>query len=52
MINVSKQYFYISIGGGWGLRMCLMLAPGCEGLNGAWHPYGLGRGSSVSLSGM
>lgn len=31
-------FFYISKGLSVGLRMCLMLAPGWEGLKGAWAP--------------
>lgn len=41
----------MSTGCGLGLRMCLMLAPNCDGLKGARAPYGLGMGSSP-LSGI
>jgi len=33
-----------------GLRMCLMLAVLCEGLKGAWQPYGRGMGRWSSSS--
>lgn len=36
--NDHTQVFYISKGLSVGLRMCLMLAPGWEGLKGAWAP--------------
>ena len=43
---------YISSDGNCGLRICLILLPTSDGLNGAYDPYGLGSGSSLSPSGI
>lgn len=38
VFKTCMLFFYISKGLSVGLRMCLMLAPGWEGLKGAWAP--------------
>lgn len=42
-------FYYMIISFGCGLRMCRMVAPGSDGLNGANEPYGLGMPSSSGM---